>query len=58
MSAIKKDTFVKKEENIEINSVIKNMMKESIETNYELKFLEGTEAYYSERYGWTLRKTK
>ena len=58
MSTIKKDTFVKKEENIEINSVIKNMMKESIETNYELKFLEGTEAYYSERYGWTLRKTK
>ena len=57
-TTIKKDTFVKKEENIEINSVTKNMMKESIETNYELNLLEGTEAYYSERYGWTLRRTK
>ena len=34
------------------------MTKESIESNYELNLLEGTEAYYSERYGWTLRRTK
>ena len=32
--------------------------KISIENNFELDLLEGTEVYYSERYGWTLRRTK
>ena len=55
--SITKEAFVKKEENIGINSTSTNMTKESIESNYELNLLEGTEAYYSERYGWTLRRT-
>ena len=57
-TTIKKEAFVKKEENIVINSTSANMTKESIEANYGLDLLEGTEAYYSERYGWTLRRTK
>ena len=55
---INKDVFDKKEETIESDSIIKNTTKISIEANFELNLLEGTEAYYSERYGWTLRKTK
>ena len=31
------------------HSTSTNMTKESIESNYELNLLEGTEAYYSER---------
>ena len=55
---IKKEFFVNNEETIENNSIIKNITKNSIEANFELNLLEGTEAYYSERYGWTLRKKK
>ena len=55
-SKINKD--FKKKETIESNTIIKNIRKNSIENNFELDLLEGTEAYYSERYGWTLRRTK
>ena len=48
----------KKKETIENNSVIKNIRENSIENNFDLNLVEGTEAYYSERYGWTLRRTK
>ena len=36
----------------------RNVVKSSIKNNYDLDLVEGTEAYYSERYGWTLRKSK
>ena len=55
-SKINKD--FKKKETIERNSIIKNIRKNSIETNFQLNLVKGTEAYYSERYGWTLRRTK
>ena len=55
---IKKESFVNNRETIDSNSIIKDITKNSIEANFELDLLEGTEAYYSERYGWTLRKTK
>ena len=48
----------KEKKTIESNSIIKNIRKNSIENNFELDLVEGTEAYYSERYGWTLRRTK
>ena len=57
-TTINKEVFDKKEETIESDSIIKNITKNSNEDNFELNLLEGTEAYYSERYGWTLRKTK
>ena len=53
-----KETFVNKEEIIESSSNTKNTIKNSIEDNFKLDLLDGTEAYYSERYGWTLRRTK
>ena len=55
---INKNVFDKKEETIESSSNIKNTIKNSIEDNFKLDLLDGTEAYYSERYGWTLRRTK
>jgi len=55
---INKETFVKKKETIESSSKINNTIKNSIEDNFKLNLLDGTEAYYSERYGWTLRRTK
>ena len=55
---VNKNSFVKKKDTIKRNSLVKNITKNSIEANFELDLLDGTEAYYSERYGWTLRKTK
>ena len=55
---INKEVFDKKEETIESDSIIKNITKNSNEANFELNLLGGIEVYYSERYGWTLRKTK
>jgi len=57
-TTINKETFVKKKETIESSSKINNTIKNSIEDNFKLNLLDGTEAYYSERYGWTLRRTK
>ncbi len=37
-------------------SIEKEISKYSIESNFDIDLLESTEAYYSERYGWTLRK--
>ena len=53
-----KESLVKKEENALSNSAIRNIPKNQIENNLELNLAEGTEVYYSERYGWTLRRTK
>jgi len=39
--------------------LIKNkIIKNTVESKFELDLIDGTEAYYSERYGWTLRKSK
>ena len=40
----------------EIQRIDSNVVKSSIKNNYDLDLVDGTEAYYSERYGWTLRK--
>ena len=32
------------------------MTRKDIEKSYSLETVEGTEAYYSNRYGWTLRR--
>ena len=58
MNSTNKDVLDKKEETIKNDSIIKNITKNSNEVSFELNLLEGTEAYYSERYGWTLRRTK
>ena len=57
-TSINRVSLVKKEKNIKNNSIIRNISRNSNENNFELNLVEGTEAYYSERYGWTLRRTK
>ena len=38
-------------------SLIENKILEgSIDSNYDINLADGIEAYYSERYGWTLRR--
>ena len=37
--------------------ILSNITRRDIEKSYNLDTIRGTEAYYSSRYGWTLRKT-
>ena len=46
----------KKDKKIDKTSVQKTLAKNSLESSYEIDQVEGAEAYYSERYGWTLRR--
>ena len=57
-TTINKEALVKKEKSIDSNPITTNITQNIIESNFELNLLEGTEAYYSERYGWTLRRSK
>ena len=41
---------------IENTSIEKKVLEGSIDSNYDLNLADGIEAYYSERYGWTLRR--
>ena len=41
---------------LEQSSIEKKVLEVSIASNYDLNLAEGIEAYYSERYGWTLRR--
>ena len=51
-------TKKKAESNEFNNTVITNeFTKKDIEKSYNLDNLKGTEAYCSNRYGWTLRKS-
>ena len=43
-------------EGLEQSSIEKKVLEGSIDSNYDLNLAEGIEAYYSERYGWTLRR--
>ena len=37
--------------------ILSNITRRDIEKSYNLDTIRGTEAYYSSRYGWTLRRT-
>ncbi len=43
-------------EGLDDTSIEKKVLEGSIDSNYDLSLAEGIEAYYSERYGWTLRR--
>ena len=43
-------------EGLEQSSIEKKVLEGSLDSNYDLNLAEGIEAYYSERYGWTLRR--
>ena len=46
----------KKDKKIDKISIQKSIAKNNLESNYEIEQIEGAEAYYRERYGWTLRR--
>ena len=37
--------------------ILSEMTRRDIEKSYNLDTIKGTEAYYSSRYGWTLRES-
>ena len=37
--------------------ILSDTARRDIEKSYNLETIRGTEAYYSDRYGWTLRKS-
>jgi len=41
---------------LEQSSIENKVVEGSIDSNYDLNLADGIEAYYSERYGWTLRR--
>ena len=43
-------------EGLEQSSIENKVLEGSIDSKYDLSLAEGIEAYYSERYGWTLRR--
>ena len=43
-------------ESLEKDSIENKVLEGSIDSNYDLELAEGIEAYYSDRYGWTLRR--
>ncbi|MDC3131530.1 hypothetical protein OA492_01305 [Pelagibacteraceae bacterium] len=50
------DNINNQNNDLEQNSIEKKVLEGSIDSNYDLNLAEGIEAYYSERYGWTLRR--
>ena len=37
--------------------ILSDITRKDIEKSYNINTADGTEAYYSNRYGWTLRRT-
>ena len=46
-----------KESMIDSVKILSEFTRKDIEKSYNLDTIKGTEAYYSNRYGWTLRKS-
>ena len=43
-------------DSLDQSSIEQKVLEGTIESNYDLNLADGIEAYYSERYGWTLRR--
>ena len=41
---------------VEAASLENKVVKNCLDSNYNLEIIEGTNAFYSERYGWTLKR--
>jgi len=51
-------TRLKTEESmVDSVKILSDMTRRDIEKSYNLDTIRGTEAYYSGRYGWTLRRS-
>ena len=50
------DNIKNQKEGLEQSSIENKVLEGSLDSNYDLNLADGIEAYYSERYGWTLRR--
>ncbi len=50
------DNIKNQKEGLEKSSIENKVLEGSLDSNYDLNLADGIEAYYSERYGWTLRR--
>ena len=52
------EALIKTEESmVDSVKILSDMTRRDIEKSYNLDTIRGTEAYYSGRYGWTLRRS-
>ncbi len=56
MNSILTDNIKAQKEGLDQSTIEKQVLEGSLDSNYDLNLAEGIEAYYSERYGWTLRR--
>ena len=56
MNSKSTENIKNQKEGLEQSSIENKVLEGSIDSNYDLNLAEGIEAYYSERYGWTLRR--
>ena len=54
---INKIKLTNNKSDIDKTKVLSEFTRRDIEKSYSLEAISGTEAYFSERYGWILRKT-
>jgi hypothetical protein len=47
----------KKDSLVDTVKIFSDITRRDIEKSYNINDTQGTEAYYSNRYGWTLRRT-
>ena len=52
-----KTTNINKNSMIDNVKILSEFTKKDIEKSYNLEMVKGTEAYFSNRYGWTLRRS-
>tara|TARA_B100001750_G_scaffold185886_1_gene154987 strand:- start:115 stop:312 length:198 start_codon:yes stop_codon:yes gene_type:complete len=46
-----------KDSQIDSVRILSDIKRRDIEKSYKIDGIDGTEAYYSNRYGWTLKRT-
>ena len=54
---INEEKINKEESMVDSVKILSDITRRDIEKSYNLDTIRGTEAYYSNRYGWTLRRT-
>ena len=56
-SKLSENNLNKNETMVDSVKILSDITRRDIEKSYNLDTIIGTEAYYSARYGWTLRKS-
>ena len=57
LSSIIENEVSNKDSMVDSLRILSDITRRDIEKSYNLETIRGTEAYYSSRYGWTLRRT-